>query len=222
MAEDGGGAATSEVTAEAFAALQQELENTKSQLAEFRDTNTELLRRDRDFDKSEYTRLKALEEDLKVKEAETAQEWARAREELETKHAREMSEVLEREKAKDEKLDRYEIKEVAEKVARDNDMYITTSEPHFARAMRRDKDGNVVIVGLDGEPTDMEGLIEQFKGHPELLSLFKPNGQAGGGAEGRKGAGGAHKQLSEMSETEKMDYIDQHGIDAYKELLTAG
>lgn len=65
-------------------------------------------------------------------------------------------------------------------------------------------DGKVVVLGSDQRPTgqSVKAFVAELRKDPDLRPLFH------------------QPDPSEMSQKEKMDYIDEHGLDAWTELIS--
>lgn len=83
----------------------------------------------------------------------------------------------------------------------------------------RDENGTPMVRD-DGEPFEVSDLVGWMSDQEQYFPLFKGEGVAGGGASGRSGGGAARrKPLKEMSDREKVEFIDKHGQEAYEELV---
>lgn len=105
--------------------------------------------------------------------------------------------------------------------------------PHMKgrlRPVETDGDWRVEVLNAkgepwlkNGEPATIADLVAEFREDPEFGRAFKPSGNGGSGAgNGAAGGGSGRKSVKDMTERERMDYIDTHGLDKYKELLAAG
>lgn len=79
-------------------------------------------------------------------------------------------------------------------------------------------DGSV-RYGNDGKPLRMEAYLKELRENPEISMLFKASGASGSGAPANTGgAGGKQLKRSEMSASEKAQYVKAHGKEKYLQL----
>lgn len=72
----------------------------------------------------------------------------------------------------------------------------------------------------DGRPATMADLVEDFRADAEFGRAFRSSGNGGSGAGvGASSGGSGRKSLKDMTDKEKMDFIDANGLDAYRKLL---
>lgn len=98
--------------------------------------------------------------------------------------------------------------------------------PHLTRRLKADiVDGKAVtkILGPDGEvsATTMDELKKEFLSSPKFSAVVIGSKGSGGGANGtRRGSGGAHKKLSEMTATEEAIFGKENPAE-YQKMLAA-
>lgn len=210
--------------------FEEDVQGLKSALEKERDARKALEGKlPKDFDPDEYKTLKQQAEERERREAEERGEWEKLREKLKQEH-QETVEELEQEMAKrDNAITRLTVeRELTEAISRVGvrDEYRQAVKALLERA------GPTVEQTDDGYrgvfPDDLHGnkpigeYVEEWAESEEAEPFLAATNATGGGASGRSPGGAATKSLSEMSENERMDFIDQHGIDRYRELVAGG
>ena len=76
------------------------------------------------------------------------------------------------------------------------------------------------MLNSSNQPASLKDLALQFKGNEDYAGAFKGVNQSGGGTPNKQGAGGAihTKKRSEMTTTEKTNFVREHGPDEYNKL----
>lgn len=85
-----------------------------------------------------------------------------------------------------------------------------------------DKDGNARIGNAKGDPMTISDLVQEMRRSDAFGRAFEGSGQSGSGKQPGNGGGGMPqaKRRSEMSEKERAEFVDAHGLDAYKSLAS--
>lgn len=210
-------------------ALQKERDARKKEerrLAELREQIPE------DFDPGRWEELT---------EAEKKREREKAEKKGEYEKVIAQKEEFWQEKLEEEKQARQTVEQQLEQHIVDGAIMAAASEhdawahllPDYAKRFVQVKevDGKRVPVVVDedgdrrlnneGDTMSISELVAWMKEEERYQPLFKPSGASGGGAAAGGGAGGpgTQKSIKEMSDQEKQDFIDEHGIEAFRENL---
>lgn len=203
--------------------LRSALEKEK---ARRRELSEKLAQMPPDFDPAKWAAL--TEAEKKREEAEALQ-----RGEFEQVKADIQRRAEEREKALLSQLDHHLRDQAILAAGAEHDAYTHLLPDVVSRYVTvREEDGKRVPVVLDdagkvryndaGDRMTVAEFVGWMKGQERYWPLFKGEGMAGGGASGRGGAGGARsKPIKDMSESEKVAFVHEHGLDRYLELLRA-
>ena len=179
-------------------------------------------------------RLAALEEaesEREQKQAEKKGEWEKLAAQMKDAHAEEIAAREEIISGLVKELDDNLRRESAILALEEAEASVKVGLPHILQRTetRKGEDGKRRVVVLDdngdpridtktGDLMTIPQLIAEMKDEPEWAPLFLEPGATGGGATGRRAAGGGKfKPFKEMTEQDKMDFIDEHGQEAYVE-----
>ena len=180
-------------------------------------------------DAEELERLRQERAEAERKKLEAEGKW----EELRTKLQKEYDEKVQAKAAEVKERDSY-----IERLVVDNELRRALTEIgvhkdylEAVEAMMKLR-GPRVQKGEDGYrgvfPDELHGdkpiteYVQEWAKTDQAQRFIEASGATGGGASGR-GAGGAGKTkaFKDMSEQERMDYIDEHGLEKYKALITS-
>jgi hypothetical protein len=185
------------------------------------------------FDPERWEQLTKAEKEREQRKAEEKGEWEKLRGQLQEQHQKQIQEWEGREKTLLSQLDQKIVDEAILGAAAQHDAYahlLPKYAKDFVKVVEEDGRRRPVVVdergdrrlNEKGEDMTIPQLVEWMKVQEQYWPLFKGHGVAGGGSSGRSGAGGAHsKKISEMSEAEKVAFVQEHGLDRYKELISA-
>lgn len=219
MAEDGKGTATLDPPA----ITQEDLDVANAKVKEFRANNIELRKKLDGLDPEEYVRLLKAEEERELADAEREAKYETAKQLTQDKHEKAQAELLGEKGELEKELRKLRITDVARAALEGVVLSPKVALPHVEKHMDL-VDGKLVVTGLDGKETTLDGeggLLEQMAADSDLSSLFPPSGATGGGAEGRKGAGGTgaiRSRADLKTSADKAAYISEHGLDKFQDL----
>lgn len=186
-----------------------------------------------DFDVAELQELRKMRQTVDDEKARAAGDWDKLRGDMEARHAKE----LEGYKAESQRLvgqlDQIIAKDAATAALADAGARVGAMLPHVLnRVSVVVEDGNrkAVAQGLDGESTDIAGLVGQMREAGEDWDWgFVSSGASGGGSVGRGGAGRAGQirtkadlgdSNTQQGRLARSAFIREHGLDAFKGLPT--
>lgn len=182
----------------------------------------------------EISELLEAQEEAEQRKAEQKGEWEKLRTQLQEKHTQALGEKDEVIAGLEKQLDRLIIDHAIVEGASEHEGFADLLPKHardFIRIEQENGSRRAIVVDEkgerrindDGSDMTISELVGWMKTQERYHPLFKGNGVAGGGAGGGSGAGGAghRKSLKDMTEQEKMDFIDQHGQEEYEKKVMA-
>lgn len=179
----------------------------------------------------EWENLKEKEKEREREKAEKEGEWEKLREQLQEQHREEIQAREEKLQQVESQLEQKIVDEALAKAASEHEAHAHLLPDYAKRFVRiEEKNGRKVPVVVDedgdrrinndGDDMTINELVASMREEERFKPLFKPTGSTGGGASGGDGAGGpVTKNVTEMSDQEKMDFIDEHGYDEYQDRL---
>ena len=186
-----------------------------------------------DFDLAELEQLRKLQQTVDEEKAKAAGDWDKLKNDMEARHQQQLTQALNELAEANRELERSNKEDAATKALADANARVTAMLPHvLSRVTVHKEDGQhkAVAVGLDGEPTDITGLVAQMKDAGDDWAWgFLSSGASGGGAVGRGGAGRAGQirtkadlgdSTTQQGRLARSAFIREHGLDAFKELPT--
>lgn len=205
---------------EGDAGLRTVLEDTKAKLKAKRDQ----LRTYEGIDPEEVAELRELREEYESKIA-AAGSWEDQKARLEAKHAKEIEKLTGERDGLGTQLDSVLKKEASRAVLEKQGAIVDALLPHVldrVKIVTEDGERRAVASGLDGDETDISGLVKQMQDAGEQFAWgFLPGGKSGGGSTTAGGGGSAGRVRSKSdlkSAAEHSDFIAKHGLKAYQEL----
>jgi hypothetical protein len=176
-----------------------------------------------DFDPSRWKQLTEAEQ-------KREEELALARGEFDKVKQRMEEQARQKEERLTSQLDRKVRDQALVQAAAEHDGYTHLLPEHATKFVQvREEAGERVAVvvdekgearlNADGSRMSVSQLVSWMKEQERYWPLFRGQGIAGGGAAGGSGAGGARKSLKDMSDFEKAQYVQQHGLEKYLGLL---
>lgn len=186
------------------------------------------------FDPDEFKKLKEAEVSRAQQEAEKKGEWDKLRSHMAEKHQGEVATLSEQLNKSKRALENHMLdSQVTSALAK-----VEGSIPLLSAIVKSslkvvDNDGKygVVVVdtdgtprlgGSDGSPMSIDQFISELAKKPEYMPAFGGTKAAGSGAVGGRGAGRPHKNISDMSITEKTALISEIGQAEYNKRRRAG
>ena len=213
--------------------------NHDSLLAEKKRLADQLLKVPADWEKqlADLAKLRKLEADAALKEAEATGDQEAIRKQLQEQHVAAAAE-WEKEKAGYEseldqvlRLDKA-IQEIATIPNASAKLLLPQVLP-LTKMIREGGKRKVIVIneagerriGKAGNDMTIKELMAELRQDPELNGAFPPDETTGGGATGRRAAGGGNGISSRAdlkTVEEKTAYIDKHGPDAFAKLPRGG
>ena len=163
--------------------------------------------------------------------AEEKGEWDKLKSQLQEGHQKEKDAWEEERGSLEGELDQSLRKDKVTAALIDGEAHVKIMLPHVMGLTRTIEEGGkhkVVVVdekgerrlGKDGEDMTIEELVAEMGEDADLAYGFEGSDATGGGAKGRKVAGGdKRKALKDMTEAEKIAFIDEHGKEEYDKLI---
>jgi hypothetical protein len=183
------------------------------------------------FDVAELEELRKLRQTVQDEQAKAAGDWDKLKGDMEARHGKELESVKSNNATLADQLEQIIKKDAATAALADAGARVTAMLPHVLdRVSVVTEDGNrrAVATGLDGEPTDISGLVSQMREAGEDWDWgFQSTGATGGGSAGRGSASraGQVRTKADLGESQshagrlaRSAYIKEHGVDAFKEL----
>jgi hypothetical protein len=185
-----------------------------------------------DFDPARWKEMTETQRKAEEEAAIARGEFAKLREQIQTKHEAALREREEQAGKIASQLDRYIRDEAILRAAAEENAYpnlLPKVVQEFVRVVDEDGERRAVVVDERGQrrlndrgqDMSIRDLVAWMKTQEEYWPLFRGQGVAGGGAVGRSGTGSPRKSHKDMSEMERVAYIQEHGLDKYRELLNA-
>ena len=217
-------------TAEDVAGLKKALEVERKRAREY-EKRVKALPDGLDERLEELELLRKEREDREARKAEETGQWDKLKAQLQEQAAKERERLQKEIEGRDGKIDllirRNEV--TRELVAADG--YPEIMEPHVlgrTQTIQEDGEWKVIVVdtkgerrlGKDGNDMTIKDLVAEMSELPQFAPGFRGSDATGGGASGRRVAGGGNsrtKPLKDMTEAEKQDYISEHGLEAWQQ-----
>ncbi len=219
-------------------ALQQEREAAKEAARKLKATQDA----NAGIDKEKYEELLQKEREAEEAAALKAGEFEKLKEQMVTQHQEQMSAKDNEIKRLQGQLEHVQIdSKVVEAISKAGGN-VELLKPHVRSRLQLntedfttvvlDQDGSTPKVDADGNPVTIDTLISEMRKSDTYAGAFKATDQSGSGSEpgqggsseGGSGAGGTPKlrteglKRSEMTDRQKVDYQQEHGLDALLEL----
>lgn len=210
--------------------LKEDVQGLKSALEKEREARKALEGKlPKDFDPNEYKTLKQQAEERERREAEERGEWEKLREKLQQEHKEAVEGLKQEVASRDRAITSLTVdRELTEAISRVGvrDEYRSAVKALLERlgpTVEQNGDGyrGVIPDEVHGNKPIAE-YVKEWAESEEAEPFLAATNATGGGASGRSPGGAATKSLKEMSETEKMDYIDRHGYESYRDLVAGG
>lgn len=170
-------------------------------------------------DIAELDELRGLREQMEASKGDLDEALKSQRDRLEKKYTKDVSKLEEERDALNGKLTEVLRDREAVRALNEADGIVEAMLHHVVKRTRFDADYQVVAEGLEGEEVTIPELISQMKASGKYDWGFKPNGGAGGGAEGRKGRAGGSGVVRSRTDLKtnaaRAAYIREHGREAY-------
>ncbi len=170
-------------------------------------------------DITELDELRAMREKFEASKGDLDEALASQRDRLEKRYSKDVGKLTEERDTLNGKLTEVLRTNEAVRALNDAGGIVEAMLHHVEQRARFDADFQVVAEGLEGEEVTIPELVAQMKTSGKYDWGFRPNGGAGGGAEGRKGrAGGSGVIRSRKDFTTnaaRAAYIKEHGKEAY-------
>ena len=224
------GAETDEEVAGLRSALQKERDRAKTYEARLKKLPDGF---DPDKDLEELTTLRKEREEREARKAEEKGEWEKLRAQLQEQQQKRDEEWGGKVKGLESELDRLLRSERAmeEIAARKASKRLLLREILAQTRTVVDDNGKRKVIVVDesgdrrlntkGDDMTMSELLDELEKDPECAGAFPAPEATGGGASGRRVAGGGHEVTSKAGlkdRAAKSAFIDAHGIDAYNAL----
>ena len=187
-----------------------------------------------DFDMAELEELRKLRQTIDDEKAKAAGDWDKLKSDMEARHAKELEAADSNNALLASQLEQIIKKDAATAALADAGARVTAMLPHvLERVSIVSEEGSrrAVARGLDGESTDIAGLVSQMREAGEEWDWgFSSSGASGGGSAGRGGAGraGQIRTKADLGDANtdsgrqaRSAYIQEHGLDAFKGLPNA-
>lgn len=210
--------------------FKEDVQGLKSALEKERDARKALEGKlPKDFDPDEYKTLKQQAKEREKREAEERGEWEKLREQLKQEHQETVEELKQEMRKREAAISNLTVdRELTEAISRVGvrDEYRPAVKALLERlgpTVEQNGDGyrGVIPDEVHGNKPIAE-YVEEWAESEEAEPFLAATNATGGGASGRSPGGAVTKPLSEMSEEEKMDFIDRHGLERFKEALAGG
>jgi hypothetical protein len=194
------------------------------------------------IDKEKYEELLAKEQEAEEAAALKAGEFEKLKEQMISKHREELDKWKSEVKRRDSRIEELTIETAVVNELSKAGGNVELLRPHVRRHLKLDSDtlemvvldndGSTPKVDGEGKPATLESLVSEMRKLDTFASAFKATEQSGGGSDpggdGSSGstgkAGGTPKlkteglKRSEMTDRQKIDYQNEHGLDAFLEL----
>lgn len=217
---------------------------TKDTVDEFRTNNLELKREAErlqkrlesgEIDRERYNELLEAEEKRAQEAAEKKGEWEKIRSTMQEKHEAAIRERESHVEALEAEVRTLMIDNSAIALLQEDDtkgswallqapirnrtkVEVTESGQRRVRVLNED---GTPAFAADGTDQTLKGLVLELKQHQEFGKAFEGTGASGGGAPADTGGAGGSRVSSKAdfkSMSDRMDYIDKHGHEAYADL----
>lgn len=199
--------------------LKSTLEKLKRDAKDAKDA----LKRYDGLDPEEYQRLKEAADSAEQTKLQTEGKWEEMKDRLTKSFEKEKStltsEVAKRDQFIERLLIENELNTAIEKAG------VLPEHRRAVRAMLREAGPKVVAEGdeyrgLLGEVAIAE-YVESWAKTEEAAYYLPAEGKGGSGARGERGGGGGRKAYKEMTEQDKIEFIDKHGKDEFLKHMMA-
>jgi hypothetical protein len=207
-------------------ALQKEREQRKKMERSANDLKSQF----EGVDLEEYQELRKLKDETERKKLETAGEWDKLKEQINTQHKKELDKREQREGQLLGQIQKLIVDNVATSAIAGAKGEPELLLPHIrSRTAVVEENGEFEVrvlnnkgeprVNADGEYMTITDLITEMRNDNIFSRAFDGSGASGGGTPPSKSGGaGSTKKRSEMSVDEKSEYIEKHGIQSFLSL----
>ena len=186
------------------------------------------------FDIAELEELRKLRQTIDDDRARAAGDWDKLKGDLEARHQKERESLADRLAASEKQLDAIVRRDAATTALADAGAIVNAMLPHVldrVDVVVEDGTRRAVAKGLDGEATDISGLVSQMQeAGGEWAWGFQASGATGGGSGSRGGAGraGSIRTKADLGDANSADgqrarseFIRANGLEAFKALPAA-
>lgn len=166
-------------------------------------------------------------------DAEKKGEWEKLRQQMVDKHTKQLDLVEGEKKALRQTLEKYLVEAEASRLLAEAKGNATVLLPHVknqTRVVEKDGEYLVLVVDAKGDPrVDVNGnyltikdLVNEMRSSDVFGCAFQGTGATGSGTLPNSGGGkpAVHTDPTKMSAEQKAAYIDEHGLNGWRELLS--